>query len=90
MTPHADFTASSTIDYTGKNIQFTDGSHKASSWQWDFGDGTTSTAQNPSHAYSLPGLYTSTLTINGNPIYSTIKTSYIQILPKQSYSLSYH
>lgn len=28
------------------------------SWQWDFGDGSTSNAQNPSHSYSSSGDYT--------------------------------
>ena len=32
------------------------------SWAWDFGDGSTSTAQNPSHTYSVPGVYTVILT----------------------------
>jgi PKD repeat protein len=33
------------------------------SWTWDFGDGTSSTEQNPFHAYAQPGLYTVSLTI---------------------------
>ncbi len=28
------------------------------SWQWDFGDGSTSTQQSPSHPYAQPGNYT--------------------------------
>jgi hypothetical protein len=32
------------------------------SWLWDFGDGTTSTLQNPSHTYSSPGTYNVKLT----------------------------
>ena len=32
-------------------------------WLWDFGDGTTSTAINPSHAYATPGMYTVKLTV---------------------------
>ena len=34
-----------------------------SSWYWDFGDGGTSTAQNPSHTYTAPGVYQVTLTV---------------------------
>mgnify|MGYP007071564397 CR=1 FL=1 len=30
-------------------------------WNWDFGDGTFSTQQNPQHAYSQPGIYQVTL-----------------------------
>jgi len=33
---------------------------------WDFGDGTTSTQQNPSHTYSTTGIYTVTLTVTDN------------------------
>ena len=31
-------------------------------WSWSFGDGGTSTAQNPSHTYTAAGTYTVTLT----------------------------
>jgi gliding motility-associated-like protein len=32
-------------------------------WSWDFGDGNTSTQQNPMHCYSTPGVYTVILTV---------------------------
>lgn len=32
-------------------------------YQWDFGDGTTSTEQNPRHTYAKDGSYTATLTV---------------------------
>lgn len=49
-------------------VQFTDASSTSggasiTSRLWDFGDGTTSTATNPSKAYSAAGTYTPTLTI---------------------------
>jgi hypothetical protein len=34
-------------------------------WLWDFGDGTTSTEQNPSHSYMTFGSYTVKLTVTG-------------------------
>lgn len=34
------------------------------SWNWDFGDGTTSTLQNPTHIYASNGEYTVTLTVS--------------------------
>ena len=34
-------------------------------WAWDFGDGFTSTAQNPSHLYTAAGSYSVSLTVNG-------------------------
>jgi PKD repeat protein len=33
------------------------------SWLWDFGDGTTSTLQNPDHTYLAAGTYTISLTV---------------------------
>jgi len=32
-------------------------------WYWDFGDGTFSTSENPTHTYSTPGIYTVSLRI---------------------------
>lgn len=44
---------------TGFNATFSDGSTGSpSSWAWDFGDGNSSTQQNPSHTYAAPGIYT--------------------------------
>lgn len=42
---------------------FTDQSINAMSYFWDFGDGATSTEQNPNHAYEMPGTYTVCLTV---------------------------
>jgi PKD repeat protein len=33
------------------------------SWSWDFGDGSTSTEQSPTHSYLVPGLYLVSLTV---------------------------
>jgi len=51
------------------------------SWQWDFGDGNTSTLQNPSHTYTSYGSFTVTLiTTNGFGCTDTIvRTNYIDI-----------
>jgi len=47
---------------------------------WNFGDGNTSTAQNPTHTYSQPGNYTVSLEVNGCNNTNTIaKNAYIQI-----------
>jgi PKD repeat protein len=43
-------------------VQFTDASTNVpTSWNWDFGDGTTSTEQNPVHTYTESETYTITL-----------------------------
>jgi gliding motility-associated-like protein len=60
-----------TTAFTGTNlnscsapltVQFTDQTPGATSWLWNFGDGTTSTAKNPSHNYISLGSYTVSLT----------------------------
>jgi len=40
-------------------------SGSVNAWLWDFGDGGTSTAQNPSHTYTTAGVYTVRLTATG-------------------------
>ena len=48
---------------TGTLIQFQSTiSGDATSWVWDFGDGTTSTVRNPTHTYATTGTYLVTLT----------------------------
>lgn len=42
------------VNFTGESSAFLN----ASSWLWNFGDGTTSTLQNPTHTYNEPGAYT--------------------------------
>jgi len=61
-------------------VQFTDQSSPTpSSWLWRFGDGDTSTMQNPSHIYQNAGLYSVTLQVTNNcgNIYITTKQNYI-------------
>jgi len=64
-TPTAAFSAAG----TGLTAGFTDGSTESGSgnhitgWAWNFGDGSTSTAQNPSHTYAAPGTYTVALIV---------------------------
>ncbi|BDZ67493.1 PQQ-binding-like beta-propeller repeat protein [Methanobacterium ferruginis] len=50
-----------TIDSNPLVVQFNDTSNNATSWSWDFGDGTTSTLQNPIHIYAKSGQYLVTL-----------------------------
>ncbi len=46
-------------DLTGLSAAFTDLSTTGpTQWNWDFGDGNTSTQQNPAHTYAAPGAYT--------------------------------
>lgn len=55
-----------TLDfYVVSTIQFTNTSSKSGSVTWEFGDGTTSTDQNPQHKYDKAGVYQVTLTVDG-------------------------
>jgi len=48
-------------------VQFVDQSANVpTSWEWDFGDGQTSGAQNPKHTYVSEGTYTVTLKVRNN------------------------
>ncbi len=44
-------------------VDFTNESTKGQTFFWDFGDGNTSTEENPSHTYAADGQYTVTLTV---------------------------
>lgn len=50
----------------GKQVAFNGLTHSATSWTWDFGDGTSSNEQNPVHIYENGGYYKTTLTASDN------------------------
>ncbi|KAA0001705.1 MAG: PKD domain-containing protein, partial [Thermoplasmata archaeon] len=67
--PNASFKFYPSSPFSFDTIVFIDtsydenGKNDISSWDWDFGDGTTSNEQNPVHSYSKPGNYTVTLIV---------------------------
>lgn len=77
--PRADFAADKTRGGAPMDVQFTDKSTGApTTWTWDFGDGASSTEQNPKHTYTTLGTYTVTLTAsNENGSDTTTKTNLI-------------
>ncbi|HET6514626.1 MAG TPA: CAP domain-containing protein [Thermodesulfovibrionales bacterium] len=79
----ADFTASPISGYAPLLVSLTDASSiLPSSWLWDFGDGTTYTAQNPSHLYKNVGSYNVKLTASDeNGSVTVTKTNYITVSP---------
>jgi PKD repeat protein len=61
--PVADFSGSPTSGYAPLTVNFTDlSTGNPTSWSWTFGDGGSSTAQNPSHQYTSANDYTVSLT----------------------------
>jgi phosphatidylethanolamine-binding protein (PEBP) family uncharacterized protein len=61
----AAFTFAPGAPVIAQTVAFTDNSTGSpTSWSWSFGDGSTSTIQNPTHAYSAAGSYAVTLTVS--------------------------
>lgn len=77
----------SVIHYVaGEEISFINQSVTGSSWEWHFGDGTTSTEKNPVHKYQEPGTYDVTLIVDGGDYEVTKKLMISGIVPVVSYS----
>ena len=73
--PRADFT------FATRNLlvafeDTTDG--RTTSWRWDFGDGNTSSRQNPTHTYAEPGTYAVTFRAT-NTLGSDEVTKFVQV-----------
>lgn len=85
--PIANFTADATRGISPLSVSFLDNSSGlVENWHWDFGDGNSSTDQNPTHEF-MPGNFTVNLTVsNGNGT----STKYLNIRAAQDpvYSVS--
>lgn len=82
----ADFTSDVTSGDADLTVQFTDTSTGGpTSWLWDFGDGDTSTDQNPEHIYDTAGIYTVSLTIDGGADTKTVE-DYTTVFIKSEFS----
>jgi PKD repeat protein len=79
--PVADFGVDTTLILQGNSVNFTDqSSGNPNNWMWDFGDGQTSSSQNPSHTYQYVGTYTVKLTAsNKYGSHTTFKTDYLKV-----------
>jgi PKD repeat protein len=79
--PVADFTANTTTGQAPLTVQFADASTGSpTSWQWSFGDGGTSTLQNPSHVYQAAGTYDVSLTAtNANGSNTKTKVGFVTV-----------
>ena len=69
--PDADLVAVFTHSCAGLVCEFdgspsTDSAGDVVGWHWSFGDGASSTSQNPSHAYTEVGTFEATLTVKGH------------------------
>jgi PKD repeat protein len=77
-----DFDASVTAGENPLTVAFTDltSGGSVTGWNWDFGDGNTSTLQNPSHTFTLPGAHDVSLKVFvGKQSEATVKTGFIDV-----------
>jgi len=88
--PVANFSSNVSEGYAPLSVQFTGLSQNVIAWNWNFGDGGTSTDQSPMHTFSAAGIYTVNLTVsNSNGTDSklaTINVSEKPVLPVANFS----
>ncbi len=75
---------SDTTACVGQSVVFTNNSISAAtitSWAWDFGDGYTSTLQNPTHTYTTAGLYTVKLTVTNSNGQTSLMAHTVNVHP---------
>ena len=79
----ANFYADTTVGSAPLTVQFWDTSDgPPTGWSWDFGDGNTSTDQNPLHTYNYAGFYTVNLTVTNATTSNLVDYSdYISVDP---------
>ena len=65
--PVSFFAMNKTFGSSPMSVQFTDRSFNSpTGWQWDFGDGQTSTLRNPVNTFTVPGTYSVSLTVTNS------------------------
>ena len=92
LPPIAEYTFSPSSITAGQEVSFTDTSshpqgHAIISWSWDFGDGSTSTLQNPAHKYENPGSYTVTLIAIDDEGLERTYSALIDVMPVPDYTI---
>ncbi|MBX2892238.1 MAG: S8 family serine peptidase [Saprospiraceae bacterium] len=88
--PVANFSASSTCGQFPLVVNFSDlSTNSPTAWSWNFGNGQTSTQQNPSATFNQPGIYTVALSASnagGSDVEE--KTAYITVVAPVSINTS--
>lgn len=88
--PVASFDASPRIGPVPFTVRFIDSSSGVpEEWAWLFGDGATSTVQNPEHTYTREGSYPVSLTVkNGFGVHTRISQGYVTVTPAEAKDLA--
>lgn len=86
--PTANFTHAPATPRAASNVTFSDASLAGTSaivgWNWTFGDNTTSTQRNATHAYALPGTYSVRLRVtSAEGLESTLDRAVTILAPLQ-------
>ncbi|WP_159429227.1 lectin like domain-containing protein [Methanohalophilus halophilus] len=80
--PQSNFVADKRYVHINQSVKFHDASlYSPQLWQWDFGDGNTSTQQNPTYSYASPGIYNVSLNVSnefGSNV--TVRDTFIHVL----------
>ena len=90
QSPVANFTGSPLAGCSPMIINFTDlSTGNPTSWNWDFGNGNTSTLQNPVATYFTPSTYTVKLTVtNVNGSNTLTRSQYISVYESPTVSFT--
>jgi PKD repeat protein len=84
--PNAAFSANPTSGQAPLTVQFTNQTvGNVNTYVWNFGDGTLSTSQSPSHQFLLPGTYVVTLLASGPGGLDTAQQA-IQVFPPPTFT----
>ena len=76
--PDANFTVNQTEGTTPLTVKFTDTStNSPTEWEWNFGDGVTSTDKSPVYTYTTAGTFTATLNVGNKDGYDTASKTII-------------
>jgi len=86
--PTADFGFTPSSPRVGEVVSFTDlSSGSPTAWEWDFGDGETSSEQHPTHSYASTGVFTVSLTVS-NANGSDTANQAVTVLPDEDPELT--
>ena len=92
VAPTAGFTGSPLNIVQGGTVNFSDtsvaGTSAITSWNWSFGDGGTSSLQNPSHQYLSSGLFNVRLIVSDGTLADTLFVSDYVNVDVQSFDIS--
>lgn len=89
--PVVDFIGTPTNEYYPFTASFTNLTTGATVYEWNFGDGSTSSLENPTHVYTTSGVYDVTLTAFGSGGSTTVtKSAYITSLATQVPTVTFY